>query len=120
MTVRMLKPRIATADLRTVKPLVDQGTIDRKKFYDSALWQHTRRAKLNRDPLCQRCAYLGSDTPSHHVDHWVALAKGGHPTADENLVALCSPCHSVKTQAETKGEPLFEIAPSKARTFHVA
>lgn len=120
MTVRMLKPRVVMADLRRIRPLEDQGTIDRKKFYDSALWQHTRRAKLDRDPLCQRCAFLERDTPAHHVDHIVALAKGGHQTADANLASLCAPCHSVKTQAETKGEPMFEIVPSRPRATSIA
>lgn len=93
---------------------------DRKRFYDSAVWQRTREAKLRRDPLCQCCAYVRITTVAIEVDHWTPLAAGGHATADENLVSLCTPCHSRKTQAERLGQPYPDIVPSKPRQLVIA
>lgn len=57
---------------------------------------------------------------AEHVDHWKALAQGGDPTADENLVSLCRPCHSRKTMAEQSGGKLPSIVPSNERRIAVA
>lgn len=92
----------------------------RKRFYDSALWQRVRAAKLQRDPLCQCCAYDGRSTAASHVDHWIPLAQGGHPTADDNLVSLCVPCHSTKTLAERNGTAYPLVAPSAPRRLVMA
>lgn len=88
---------------------------ERKRFYDSALWQSTRAAKLRRDPLCQCCAGKDIIRPAEHVDHWVPLAQGGQPTADDNLVSLCQPCHSSKTRSEQVDGPMPLIVRSAAR-----
>lgn len=96
----------------------DQRT--RKRFYDSALWQQTRDAKLRRDPFCQCCAVDEIVTEAKHVDHWTQLAQGGHPTADDNLVSMCVPCHSRKTLAEQAGTALPRIIPSRPRCIAIA
>jgi 5-methylcytosine-specific restriction protein A len=96
----------------------DQRT--RKRFYDSALWQHTREAKLRRDPLCQCCACEGRAVQAEHVDHWTPLAQGGHPTADDNLVSMCRSCHSRKTLAEQAGTALPNTVPSRPRCMGIA
>lgn len=101
-------------------PQRDAGQRTRKRFYDSARWQHTRDAKLRRDPLCQCCAVDGLAIEAKHVDHWTPLAQGGEPTADENLVSLCLPCHSRKTMAEQSGGKLPSIVPSDARRIAIA
>lgn len=93
---------------------------ERKRFYDSALWQETRAAKLRRDPLCQRCAFDGVVRSAEHVDHWTPLARGGNPTADDNLVSLCQPCHSSKTRAEQTDGPMPLIVRSAPRRIGVA
>lgn len=97
---------------------VDQRT--RKRFYDSKLWQDTRAAKLRRDPLCQCCAVDGVMVEARHVDHWTPLAQGGHPTADDNIVSMCLPCHSRKTLAEQSGGELPSIVPSRERCIAIA
>jgi 5-methylcytosine-specific restriction endonuclease McrA len=114
-----LKPRVKAARISHAAPLErrqhDHDSIERKRFYDSALWQQTREAKLRRDPMCQYCAHEGRLTPGQDVDHYRSLAEGGHPTADENLVTACHPCHSRKTHAEQHGLPIPSFAPSRAR-----
>ncbi len=118
-----LKPMVATANLSraTVMPEQrDEYAQRRKKFYDSALWQRTRAAKLRRDPLCQACAYEQIVTAGEHVDHWIALAAGGHPTSDDNLVTLCVSHHSQKTAAEQNGTNFPQIVASKPRTMAFA
>lgn len=92
------------------------GAGTRKRFYDSKVWQDARAAKLRRDPLCQCCAVSGLAAEATHVDHWQPLAQGGHPTADGNLVSMCTHCHSRKTLAERNGTEFPRIVPSKARS----
>ena len=101
-------------------PRRDADQRARKHFYDSALWQQTREAKLRRDPLCQCCAVDGMAVEAKHVDHWIALAQGGEPTADENLVSMCRSCHSRKTLAEQAGTALPTIVPSRQRCVAIA
>lgn len=121
MKLAKLKPRLQTYSntrLKVVKPL---GVAERKRFYDSALWQQTRDAKIRRDPLCQGCAHEGYAEQARHVDHWLSLSTGGDQIADSNLVSLCVSHHSRKTRSEMDGKPVpFEIVPSKERTYGVA
>lgn len=101
-------------------PRRDADQRKRKRFYDSALWQQTREAKLRRDPFCQCCAVDGVMVEAKHVDHWVSLARGGSPTANDNLVSLCVSCHSRKTLAEQAGSALPRIMPSHERCIAIA
>ncbi len=66
--------------------------------YDAA-WRKVRAAYLMSHPLCVALVRGGTcDRPAKHVDHHVALEKGG--TNDEsNLRAYCASCHSRKTCA---------------------
>jgi 5-methylcytosine-specific restriction endonuclease McrA len=122
----MAQPKIATHSGFTASPPPTNARRDdvqreRRKFYDTARWRHhVRPAKLARDPMCQRCAYLGLLVPARHVDHWTPLAQGGHPTADANLVSLCHEHHSEKTLAEQNGTPFFEIVPGSPSTYTLA
>ncbi|WP_201408419.1 HNH endonuclease [Mycobacterium paraintracellulare] len=63
-------------------------------------WQRTRRRILRRDDWeCQirgpRC--LGD---ASEVDKIVPISLGGSDTDDENLRAVCVPCHRSKTARE--------------------
>lgn len=121
--LKSLAPRIASARLVIGSEFPERRDEDaqrRKYFYDSVLWQRAREAKLRRDPLCQCCAYEQVVTQAGHVDHWVPLAEGGHPTADENLVSLCVPCHSRKTLCERNHTEFPKIAPSQPRQLAIA
>lgn len=68
--------------------------------YSTARWQRLRKAKLSEAPLCQTCQRRGRKVIAEHVDHVVAMAKGGpaFPTMD-GLRSLCASCHSIKTSA---------------------
>src|SRR5688572_24096874 len=119
MQLNRIKPRLSTVQLgQTRKRTGNAG--ERKHFYDSALWKRTRVAKLRRDPLCQRCAYLNLVVQGLHVDHWMPLSQGGHPTADDNLVTLCHSHHSEKTVAEMTCSAFQPIVPSAQRTIALA
>lgn len=99
---------------------VDESARERKRFLDSARWEHTRKAKLARDPMCQYCAFEGCITEGHDVDHYVPLAEGGNPTADDNLVTACVSCHSRKTLAERNGTPYPKFTPGNPRVLALA
>jgi 5-methylcytosine-specific restriction enzyme A len=66
-------------------------------------WQ--RAAILRRDPVCKcagckHCTTTGCTSPSTQADHITPVAEhGSNHTA--NGQGLCTPCHSVKTAAET-------------------
>lgn len=62
-----------------------------RRGYDSD-WRKLRLVVLDEEPVCRSCGREASE----HVDHIVALAKGG--TNDRsNLQGLCQRCHSIKT-----------------------
>lgn len=63
-------------------------------------WRRLRAAVLDRDRhLCQPCHRNGQAAPAAEVDHIVPEVEGG-PTAAHNLEAICSDCHTAKTQRE--------------------
>lgn len=65
-------------------------------------WRRIRARILRRDNgLCQPCWRAGRVTPAVEVDHVVNVADGGSD-ADDNLEAICGPCHKVKTQQEAR------------------
>lgn len=67
-----------------------------KATYNSKRWQMTRRAKLDRTPICERC----NNELATEVHHRTAIADGGAEYAMENLEALCKSCHSRETRGE--------------------
>ena len=63
------------------------------KRYNSPQWKEIARQVRIRDNMtCQMCGrkVWGSDS---HVHHIVPLSQGGTTTLD-NLILLCSDCHS--------------------------
>lgn len=61
-------------------------------------WRRKRAAVLVRDQYtCQSC---GTITLDLEVDHIVNIAQGGTDD-EENLQALCVPCHKLKTAEES-------------------
>jgi 5-methylcytosine-specific restriction enzyme A len=77
------------------------------KVYDRQLWRNGyRTAKLAQSPLCEMCKAQGRLVPADHVDHILAIAKGGDPWDMDNLQSLCLPCHSRKTATEDRQRPM--------------
>ncbi len=68
--------------------------------YSTAAWQRLRRLKLSETPLCETCALRDRKVIAEAVDHIVSIASGGDafPSLD-GLRSLCTPCHSIKTNA---------------------
>ena len=65
-------------------------------------WRRIRERILQRDKgLCQPCLKQGFYTPANEVDHIVNIASGG-TDSDDNLQAICGPCHKLKTQQEAR------------------
>jgi 5-methylcytosine-specific restriction protein A len=80
------------------------------KRYD-ARWRKIRAAYLMRHPLCEDCAAAGYVTPAREVHHKRPLDQGGDHR-EENLAALCKPCHSRHTMREhLHGTPARETPP---------
>lgn len=65
-------------------------------------WRRVRAQVLAEEPLCRPCRDNGRVTPAEHVDHHLALDKGGTNDRD-NLVPMCHSCHSAKTVREDGG-----------------
>ncbi len=66
-----------------------------KDIYSTSRWQRLRLKVLVEHPLCHDCGRAASEV--HHV---VALSDGGDPWDPNNLMALCSRCHALRTHAE--------------------
>ena len=56
-------------------------------------WKRIRAAFLAAHPLCELCRQEGKLTPATLVHHKVRLADGG-TNAWDNMMLLCSSCHS--------------------------
>lgn len=74
-------------------------------IYRTEAWARTRKAILQRDPLCKiaGCAKrYGTALPSNEVDHIIPIRQGGAELDPDNLQGLCHSCHSAKTARETQ------------------
>jgi 5-methylcytosine-specific restriction protein A len=69
-----------------------------RRGYDHR-WRLLRLAVLADRPVCEACQVRASE----HVDHVLAMSKGGAHYDPANLRALCHGCHSRKTVAEDGG-----------------
>lgn len=69
-----------------------------KKRYGRS-WKRVRDRFLAEHPLCEKCARLGRITPAQEVHHIQPLSQGGTNDVD-NLMSLCTSCHSEITARE--------------------
>ena len=73
-----------------------------KRGYD-ATWHRMSKMVRMEEPLCRHCLRDGRVTAATLVDHIVPLSLSPELRLDRgNLQALCSRCHSFKTQADLK------------------
>ncbi len=63
-----------------------------KRRYGRA-WQRIRDRYAAAHPFCEECYKHGVLTPTEEIHHIKPLAHGG-THAEDNLMALCKPCHS--------------------------
>ncbi len=59
-------------------------------------WMTIRKRLLDNQPLCAMCSKKDIIKPATEVDHIIPLFKSGTDDMD-NLQALCSDCHKIKT-----------------------
>lgn len=59
-------------------------------------WKRIRDRYVSEHPLCEECLKLGRMTPVAEVHHILPLSQGGTHVED-NLMSLCTPCHSAIT-----------------------
>jgi len=109
------KPWMAKKKGRNVRSL-DDGTLQTaykgsessvgNKLYKTAEWEATRRAVLNRDPVCQWCLGVGMVTEATDADH-IIPSRYLHTHAEffdqENIVGSCRSCNSRRASYEAKG-----------------
>ena len=77
-------------------------------------WDRLRETTMLRDlRLCQQCKREGALRPAHSVDHITPKSEGG-TDAEDNLEALCKPCHMEKTRLEScRARGVREPAPRR-------
>ena len=62
-------------------------------------WKRIRDRYIAAHPLCEECKANGRLVPAQEVHHIKPLSAGGDHSED-NLMALCTPCHSGITRGE--------------------
>ena len=88
-------PRPSREQLRQRDRYYDQHVRDpeAKEFYNSRSWKDARRKRLTDHPVCEHCGREWS----RHVHHVIPLSKCtlAQKTDQDNLRAVCIPCHNV-------------------------
>lgn len=56
-------------------------------------WKRIRDRYISMHPLCEKCRKEDRLTVAEEVHHILPLSRGG-THHEENLMALCKPCHS--------------------------
>jgi len=69
-----------------------------KKRYGRS-WKRIRDRYITAHPLCEQCQKDGRITPAEEVHHIKPLSQGGTNDVD-NLMSLCTSCHSEITARE--------------------
>nr|DAQ42308.1 MAG TPA: HNH endonuclease [Caudoviricetes sp.] len=59
-------------------------------------WKRIRDRYIAAHPLCEECGKRGILTPAEEVHHIKPLSRGG-THAEDNLMSLCTSCHSAIT-----------------------
>jgi 5-methylcytosine-specific restriction protein A len=93
--MKMMQPRIKTAQTSRLKLNTCEVTRTR-----GSAWMKIREEVMNRDcGICQTCKRNGNVSAATQVDHIIPLHQGGTDAMD-NLEAICTNCHSIKTSIE--------------------
>jgi 5-methylcytosine-specific restriction protein A len=96
--LKILPPRMKQLEGRSfAQPVGPEGEGGWGAGRGGRPWRRKRAAILLRDEYT--CRVCGLVTLQLEVDHIVNRARGGADD-EENLQALCIPCHKLKTAAE--------------------
>ena len=96
-------PRLGQRAPQAKQPrLPDHREQSQKRGYDWT-WRALSKQVRMEEPLCRHCLREGRVTAATLVDHIVPLSLSPELRLDRgNLQALCSRCHSFKTQSDLK------------------
>lgn len=88
---------------------------DTNKIHQTARWKRISETHKEQYPICQRCDYLGTvsrvSTEKLEVHHIIPIDQDKDKAFnDDNLLALCVPCHNVYTRMEEAGAFRLSIA----------
>ncbi len=72
----------------------DRDPATRRRY--GRAWKRIRDRYIAAHPLCEQCQKEGRITPAQEIHHILPLSHGGTHSED-NLMALCTPCHSAIT-----------------------
>ena len=86
-------------------------------------WQRVRACYMEKYPICQRCIYMDNVTVTStyklSVHHIRLRTKYQHLQDDENnLLTLCSPCHSYLSSLENNGQEHLAIQEGETIKAH--
>ena len=75
-----------------------------RRFLHSTTWRRIRDAKLNQDPICERCLRGGLTGPVVRAATLVHHLDGNELNNDpDNHESLCNPCHEDQHRGERWG-----------------
>lgn len=72
----------------------DRDPATRRRY--GRAWKRIRDRYIAANPLCEECKKNNRLTPATEVHHILPLSRGGTHAVD-NLMSLCTPCHSAIT-----------------------
>ena len=73
------------------------------RLYNSKHWHQLRDIQLSSNPLCARCLANGRVLAANVVDHIFPHRQDYTRFRNNIFQSLCAPCHTLKTQDESKG-----------------
>ena len=80
---------------------------ENSQLYSTASWKRQRIIQLSKAPLCGCCLASGRVVQAEHVDHVFPHRQSNYRFKHNLFQSLCAPCHSLKTQAESRGVYLY-------------
>ena len=95
--IKRHRPAVLKPSFKTLASRNTQRTL----ALNGAAWRKLRKLVLTEQPLCPRCQERGQLVPALEVDH-----VDNDPTNNrrDNLMGLCRPHHSEKTNADRYGQ----------------
>lgn len=90
---------------------------DKKQFYNSNRWKHTRTRQLIDHPFCFMCNREGVTAYAKIVDHTIGFESISDPLATDrrNLVSLCKSHHDSVTAQYDRHSRLEGMSIEEAR-----
>jgi 5-methylcytosine-specific restriction protein A len=91
------KPKVWIANSKKKVRYTNKHISENTGFYHSPAWKKTRKAYIQRNPICVWCEEEGVITEGAIVDHIKEIRDGGETLSFDNLQTLCLRHHNQKT-----------------------